>query len=119
MIKALAATLAPFEKAEKPQVFPRLAASFIKERQCAGRLRIVCGLAALHEGSARRRLGAAIMPISTGFLRGCGAAYAQPRRTQPDVRRTCTPSDKTAHVDSMPDAAIPICRNRHNFTTGD
>jgi hypothetical protein len=30
MIKALAATLAPFSKREKPQDSPRLAASFIK-----------------------------------------------------------------------------------------
>jgi hypothetical protein len=70
MIKALAATLAPFDKAEKPQVSPRLDASFIKKRQCAGRLRVVCGLAALHEGSARRRLGLQLCPFLLAFCAG-------------------------------------------------
>jgi hypothetical protein len=34
VIKALAATLAPFAEAEKPQLSPRLAASLIKNSQC-------------------------------------------------------------------------------------
>jgi hypothetical protein len=119
MIKALAATLAPFDKAEKPQVSPRLDVSFIKKRQCAGRLPVVCGARCAARGIRKTAARAAVMPISIGFLRGCGAAHAQPRRTQTDVRRTCTRSDKTAHIDSKADAAIPICCDRHNFATGD
>src|ERR1700730_1289354 len=59
------------------------------------------------------------MPVSIGFLRGCSAAQTQPTLTQTDVRRTCTPSGKTAHIHSRPDAAVPICRDRHNSATGD
>jgi hypothetical protein len=70
MIKALAATLAPFDKAEKPQVSPRLDVSFIKKRQCAGSYPSFAGLAALHEGSARRRLGLQLCPFLLAFCAG-------------------------------------------------
>jgi hypothetical protein len=62
MINALAATLAPFDKAEKPQVFPRLAASFIKNRQTLAGYASFTELAALHEGSAGRRPGLQLYP---------------------------------------------------------
>jgi hypothetical protein len=74
MIKAPAATLAPFDKAEKPQVSPWLAASFIKNRQALAGYASFTELAALHEGSRKTAAWAAIMPVSIGFLRGCGAA---------------------------------------------
>jgi hypothetical protein len=119
MIKAPAATLAPFDKAEKPQVSPRLDASFIKIRQTLPGYASFTELAALHEGSARRQPGAAFMPVFIGFLRGCGAAKIQPQLTRTNVHRTCTPLNKTAHIDSRADAAIPICCDRHNFATGD
>jgi hypothetical protein len=55
MIKALAATLAPLAKREKPQVFPGLAASFIKDGRAPAGPGNLVRVAALNKTTIERR----------------------------------------------------------------
>jgi len=70
MIKAPAATLAPFDKAEKPQVSPRLDASFIKIRQTLPGYASFTELAALHEDPQDASLGLHLCPSLLAFCAG-------------------------------------------------
>jgi hypothetical protein len=62
MIEALGATVAPFVMREKPQLFPRLATSFIKNVRCVSGLRTVNatrGIERPEHGKGRRPRGCA------------------------------------------------------------
>lgn len=118
LIKALRMTLAPFTKPEKPQLFPRLAASFIKR-------------AALHTRTGRFRAGFAsnkptlagpsVRPLLPIFIE----LFSRFRRLA--ARRTVPASlipgvplaqwKDIAHLHAMPASPVPICLGRHIIAT--
>jgi hypothetical protein len=117
VIETVAGTLAPFAGREKPQLFPWLAASLIKNSRWISELRLrraACGTAR----SYRRAIpGIAVMPIFIGFLYYCSATKAPGLLTQTGIRWDCTRGREAAHIRSRPALAVSICPDRHNFAT--
>jgi hypothetical protein len=118
MFKALAATLAPFADAEKPQLFPRPAASFIKNEPRLRGVRIGRVVHRTALSTHKRSVGVAVRPISIGFF--IDAAQREPARHGRNLTSAAPVHRRnfTAHIDGRRDPAISICRNRHNFATG-
>jgi hypothetical protein len=68
LIKALGETFAPFVQPEKPQVFPRLATSFIKTRPDISILEPIGGRRCREQRKFRKRADGTVMPVLIGIF---------------------------------------------------
>jgi hypothetical protein len=68
LIKALAVTLAPFGQPEKPQVFPRPAASFIKNGPDISMLEAIGGRRRRERRRFWKGAGGTVMPVLIGIF---------------------------------------------------
>jgi hypothetical protein len=77
LIKALAVTFAPFGQPEKPQVFPRPAASFIKNGPDISMLEAIGGRRCRERRRFWKGAGGTVMPVLIGILRRSDAARSR------------------------------------------
>jgi hypothetical protein len=111
VIQALAATFAPFAKPEKPQLSPRLAASFIKNGRCISGLRVANTHRCIARGKSRMKVGETVMPVSIGFLRESGAGQTPRPHARIDLHRTCIQCNDAAQLRSNPwQGSSDLCR---------
>jgi hypothetical protein len=68
LIKALGETLAPFAQAEKPQVFPRPAASFIRNGRGISSLEPIGRRRYRERRRFLKRVGGTVMPVLIGIF---------------------------------------------------
>jgi hypothetical protein len=68
LIKALGETFAPFVQPEKPQVFPRPAASFIKNGPDISKLEPIGRRRCRQRRRFRKGPGGTVMPVSIGVF---------------------------------------------------
>src|SRR5258708_31043070 len=111
------ATLAPFIEREKPQVSPRLAASFIKNCNGIRRLRAAQCRPSDWTEQSRRQPRDTVVPVLIGFLRQYAAASRSSADAQVDGHPAFKRLNDDAHIHSTADSAVPICNDRHNFAT--
>src|SRR6266852_6528032 len=115
--RPVTATLAPFIEREKPQVSPRLAASFIKNRNGIRRLRAARCRPSDWTEQSRRQPRDMVVPVLIGFLRQYAAASRSSADVQVDVHPAAIRLNDDAHIHSTADSAVPICFDRNNFAT--
>jgi hypothetical protein len=106
MIKALEPTLAPFFRCEKPQVSPRLAASFITDARCGD---LFCGVGSSGAANGADLEVAEAVELCLFLLSfsPCSGAELSPRRSNPTKKRAALPArNYAAYIHSTPVPAI-------------